>query len=132
MKYYYAIYFFDGNMITITKEEMEQIKNDLTKGMEFIQVQGNMINVKNIARIGEHESTAQMKILDKASVENGLLVEGKGDLVDERKEKETSAPARRTSRDSTSPAATTPPRSSTRSWIPGTRTPSSSAPGCRS
>ncbi len=88
MKYYYAIYFFDGNMITITAEEMAQIKNDITKGTQFIQIQGNLINVKNIARIGEHESTAQMKIMDRASVENRLLTNGKKNLVEDRKDKE--------------------------------------------
>lgn len=88
MDYYYAIYFFDGKMLTITAEEMDRIKADLSRGAEFIQVQGNFINVKNIARIGEHESTAQMKTMNRASVENRLITQGREKLVEERKEKE--------------------------------------------
>jgi len=88
MNYYYAIYFFDGKILTITAEEMDKIKADISRGAEFIQIQGNLINVKNIARIGEHESTALMKTMNRAAVENRLISQGKENLVEDRKERE--------------------------------------------
>lgn len=90
MENYYAIYFFDGNVITINRSELEQVQNQIARGAEWIRVQGNMINTKNIARVGQHESTAYMQTLDRATVENNLLASGKGHLIKDRKQLEKS------------------------------------------
>ena len=87
-KLYYTIYFFDGKSVAITGDEMEKITNDISRGVEMIKVSGNLINVKNIARVGQHENTAQMKNWDRKSVERILLEKGKGHLIKEKKEKE--------------------------------------------
>jgi hypothetical protein len=88
MKDYYSIYFFDGKSMPISREELTAINKQISAGAEYIQLRGNLINKKNIARAGEHSSTAYLKNLERASTEHRLLTNGKTYLVEDRKDRE--------------------------------------------
>lgn len=85
MNYTRSIFFKDGKSLTITDQEYQGIFKALTDGMEWIEVQGNLINKDTIARLGNHEATAQMKKTQEANLERKLMLEGRADLVDARR-----------------------------------------------
>jgi hypothetical protein len=64
-EYTRAIFFKDGNCLTITPEEEEGIKTGLRAGGKWIEVQGEFISADNVARVGSHHATTYMDRLEK-------------------------------------------------------------------
>lgn len=85
MNYTRAIFFKDGKTLTITDQEYQGIFKALAERVEWIEVQGNLISKDTIARLGNHEATAQMKKTQEANLERKLILEGQSDLVDMRR-----------------------------------------------
>lgn len=56
----HAIFLFDGSVELITEEEKKKIITAIENGQKLLTVHGNMINVKNISRIGYHANSADM------------------------------------------------------------------------
>jgi len=83
-----AIFFKNGECLTITEQECEAVKFRLLAGDKFVEVQGNLISADTVARVGEHSATARMKKTEQATIENELLLSGREDIVLARKEKE--------------------------------------------
>jgi hypothetical protein len=88
MNFTKAIYFKDGKCLTITEKEAEGIIAGLNAGGKWVSVQGEFISADNIARIGNHTATAQIKSLEKSQAETEMKVLGKGSLVELKKEEE--------------------------------------------
>lgn len=63
-----------GEVITITQEEETQVKKDLLAGAEWIQVQGNLINTKSIAKVGSHHATAFMEKIEGVQEKTDLKI----------------------------------------------------------
>jgi len=82
MNYSKAIYLMSGEVITITADEERSIKSHITQGSEWINIQGEMINIKAIAKIGNHHATAYMENLEKYQEKTDLkLGEIKNNLL---------------------------------------------------
>ena len=81
MMYTKAVFFKDGKHLTLTEQEAEGLKGRLIAGDRFVEVQGNFISADNIARIGNHEMSAEIKRVQSADVERSLLLEGKNEEV---------------------------------------------------
>jgi len=85
MQYTRSIYFKDGQNLTITEIESEAIKERIKAGDKFIEVQRNFISVDNIARIGQHSSTAQIKKLQEADEDMKLMLSGNYALLEKKR-----------------------------------------------
>lgn len=90
-----AIHFKNGDILTITEDELIASKNAILKGNRWIVVQGELISADTIARIGSHHATAEIAMRDRANEDRKLLLAGRGDVVDERRRLEAEATARR-------------------------------------
>ena len=88
MLYTRAIYFKDGKNLTITESEAKAITERMISGDKFVVVQGELISADTIARVGSHSSTADLKKYERAQIETQLKLDGKGYLVERRKELE--------------------------------------------
>ena len=82
MKFTKAIYFKDGKSLTITEQEVLAAKERLLDGDRWIEVQGNFISADNVARIGQHESTTEIKKWNETNLDRSLIAGGRQDLVD--------------------------------------------------
>jgi len=81
MNYNRAIFFKDGNVITITDKEAYAVKTRLLAGDRFVEVQGNLISADNVARVGDHVMSAENKRIENASIETSMLIAGKDEQV---------------------------------------------------
>jgi len=88
MNYEKAIYFKDGKCLTITRGEADGIISGLQSGGRWIDVQGELISADTIARVGTHHATAHIKKMAEADSERIMKIEGKGDVVELKKEEE--------------------------------------------
>lgn len=64
MNYKKAVYFKNGDILTITEKEAETIKAGLNAGAKWIEVQTEFIAADHIGRIGNHHATAQVEMLE--------------------------------------------------------------------
>lgn len=80
-----AIHFKNGDILTITEQELIASKEAILKGNRWIVVQGDLISADTIARIGSHHATAEIAVRDHANEERKLMMAGQGDLVDKRR-----------------------------------------------
>jgi hypothetical protein len=81
MNYNYAVFFKDGEMLTVTEAECAAIKDRLVNGDKFIEVQNNLISSDNIARVGSHSMSAENARIFNGSIEMEMLKQGKDDEV---------------------------------------------------
>jgi len=76
MNYPKAIFLMSGEAITITANEEQQIKQQLKSGVEWLEVQGELINAKSVSKVGNHHATVMMKNIEgKQEVTNLKLKE---------------------------------------------------------
>lgn len=85
-KYTRALHFKNGQSILITDEEMLKISAMIEQGLRFVKVQGEMISVDTIARIGSHHATADLQKRNESDVQRALENGGKSALADARRE----------------------------------------------
>lgn len=85
MNFTKAIYFKDGKCLTITEDEAENIVAGLNAGGKWVDVQGEFISADNIARIGNHTSTTDIKKIKTSQSETEMKIAGKGDLIELKK-----------------------------------------------
>jgi len=82
MSYTKALFFKDGKVLTITEEEANGIKAGLLAGGKWVHVQEDLISADNIARVGNHEMSAELKRVEYADLDRKLVLSGRSDLVD--------------------------------------------------
>jgi hypothetical protein len=81
-----AIHYKNGDILTITEEELIAIQDAILKGNRWVRVQGEMVSADTIARIGSHHATAEIALRDYANEERALEMIGQSDVVDKRRE----------------------------------------------
>ena len=86
-----AIHFKNDETLTITEEEMQAIQQALLSGNKWLKVQGEMISIDTVARIGNHHATAEMKKREAANMIRELELSGRSDLVDDQRRLQLSA-----------------------------------------
>ena len=64
MNYPKAIFLMSGEIITITELEDKQIKEQLKSGVEWLEVQGELINSKSVSKVGNHHATVYIKNIE--------------------------------------------------------------------
>lgn len=74
MNYTKAIYLMSGEVITITEVQEQTVKKLLAAGAEWVDIEGQFINSKSIAKIGSHHVTVEMKRLEKYQAETDLKI----------------------------------------------------------
>lgn len=84
-EYTRAIYFKNGEAKTITEQEYNAVIKMLEGGLKWIKIQGALISADTVARVDVHSATPYMKKTDEADLERKLLIDGKFDLVEERR-----------------------------------------------
>jgi hypothetical protein len=83
MKYTKAIFLISGEVITITDKEFNAIVRIVEKKPEgFLKVQGQLINKRSIAKIGNHHATSDMKKWNDGNMDRALIAGGREDLVE--------------------------------------------------
>lgn len=85
MNFSKAIYTKNGDVVTLTESEAVGVMNALAQGQKWVVVQGEMYSTDTIARVGNHESSAQIKKVSEADMERKLELSGRRDLVDARR-----------------------------------------------
>jgi hypothetical protein len=83
MQFTKAIYYKDGQCLTITDHESEAIKQRLLAGDKFVEVQGDFISADNIARIGSHHATYQIHKQEQANLETTMKLEGRDEELEQ-------------------------------------------------
>jgi len=78
-----AIHFKNGDVLTITEDELRAVQVAILQGNRWFMVQGELISADTIARVGSHHATVEMALRDHANEERTLVLAGKGDVVDE-------------------------------------------------
>jgi len=74
-----------GESMLITENQNDAIQRAILNGDELIPVNGTLINVKAIAKVGTHQSTSEIKKINQADIDLKLNIAGKYKLVDERR-----------------------------------------------
>lgn len=77
-----AIYTKNGDVVTITEGEAKGVMAALQSGEKWIVVQGEMYSADTIARIGNHEMSAEIKRTAEADLDRKLELSGGRDLVE--------------------------------------------------
>jgi hypothetical protein len=80
-----ALYTKNGDIVTLMESEAIGVMEALKAGEKWIVVQGEMFSSDTIARIGNHEMSAELKRVEHADIERSLVLGGRKDLVDSRR-----------------------------------------------
>jgi hypothetical protein len=80
-----AIHFKNGDILTITEDELKAVQKAILGGNRWVRVQGELISADTIARIGNHHATAEIAVREEANNERNLILRGHSDLVDKRR-----------------------------------------------
>lgn len=89
MNFTKIVHLIGGEKILITDRECEALVKLINeKPQGFIKLQNSLVNKQSIAYIGDHQSTSQIKSMDKAQAETEMKVLGKGNIVEAKKEEE--------------------------------------------
>jgi hypothetical protein len=82
MEFTRAINLMSGEVITITEKEFQAVSEAIQAKEEWIRVQGQLINTKAIAKIGNHHATAEMKKMSGANLDRALMSAGRLDILE--------------------------------------------------
>jgi len=80
-----ALYTKNGDVVTLTEAEAKGVMTALQTGEKWVVVQGEMFSADTIARVGNHEMTAEINRTEHADLERRLVLSGQSDLVDARR-----------------------------------------------
>jgi len=77
-----ALYTKNGDVVTLTEAEAKGVMTALQTGEKWVVVQGEMFSADTIARVGNHEMSAELKRVEQADLDRKLVLSGRSDLVD--------------------------------------------------
>lgn len=87
-EYTRAIHFKNGESKLITDDEMQKIAQVLDNydgKNKFLTIQGEMISIDTIARVGSHHATAETQNRNESDLQRTLELNGQKELVDARR-----------------------------------------------
>lgn len=80
--YTHKVHLMSGEVILITENQANAIKQAVVSGQEWIPIGEELVNPKSIAKIGVHHATSQERKQTENMIEMELVRNGKQDLVE--------------------------------------------------
>lgn len=80
-----ALYTKNGDVVTLTESEAKGVMEALRAGEKWVVVQGEMYSSDTIARVGNHEMSAEIKRVAEHDLDRKLELSGRRDLVDSKR-----------------------------------------------
>lgn len=84
-QYTRAVHFKNNDSKLITDQEMENIIKNISGGAKFVMIQGELVSVDTIARVGAHHDTAMQQIRNESDLQRELVFSGNPELADARR-----------------------------------------------
>lgn len=80
-----AIHFKNGDILTISEDELNAVQKAILGGSRWVRIQGELVSTDTIARIGSHHATAEIAVREEANNDRNLVLLGHSDLVDKKR-----------------------------------------------